>query len=216
MHHGFKVFGTIRQESDAQSLCTQFGQAFTPLLADVTDDLAVKRAVRLVRGAIGTSNLAGLVNNASVSLVGPLLHQPVDDFRRQLEVNLIAPLRVTQAFAPLLGIDQERHGRAGRIVNISSVGGKIAFPFLGAYAASKHGLEGLSEALRRELLIYGIDVITIEPGYVNTPILDKAQLEDYAQYQHTAYATSLENFRKAFIAAGRNGMAPLRIGEAVL
>lgn len=213
---GFKVFGTVRQQADADSLSAQFGDAFTPLLTDVTDDTAVARAVEQVRAALGQANLAGLVNNAGVSLVGPLLHQPLADFRTQLEVNLIAPLRVIQAFAPLLGTDKLRQGGPARIINISSVGGKMAFPYLGTYAASKHGLEGLSEALRRELLLYGIDVIVIEPGYVNTPILDKAESEDYAQYRHTAYADSLAGFRKAFIAEGRKGMSPLRIGEAVL
>jgi short-subunit dehydrogenase len=81
----------------------------------------------------------------------------------------------------------------------------MAFPFLSAYASSKHGLEGMSESLRRELMLYGIDVILIEPGYVNTPILDKAEAEDYALYRHTDYAASLEGFRKAFIADGRKG-----------
>lgn len=116
----------------------------------------------------------------------------------------------------MLGTDKARQGGPGRIINMSSVGGKMAFPFLGTYAASKHGLEGLSEALRRELLLFGIDVIVIEPGYVNTPILDKAAAEDYSQYRYTAYATSLEGFRKAFIAEGRKGMPPRQIGEAVL
>lgn len=213
---GFTVFGTVRREADAAALSAEFGAAFVPLLMDVTDGAAVTRAVEQVRAALGTANLAGLVNNAGVSLVGPLLHQPLADFRTQLEVNLIAPLRVIQAFAPLLGTDRARQGGPGRIVNISSVGGKMAFPFLGTYAASKHGLEGLSEALRRELMLYGIDVIVIEPGHVITPILDKAEAEDYSQYRHTAYASSLEGFRTAFIAAGRKGMPPRRIGEAVL
>ena len=213
---GFTVFGTVRRQEDAAGLSAQFGGAFVPLLMDVTDPAAVARAVQQVGAALGTANLAGLVNNAGVSLVGPLLHQPLEDVRTQLEVNLIGPLRVIQAFAPLLGTDKGRQGGAGRIINMSSVGGKMAFPFLGAYAASKHGLEGLSEALRRELMLFGIDVIVIEPGYVNTPILDKAQAEDYAQYRHTAYASSLEGFRKAFIAEGRKGMPPRRIGEAVL
>jgi NAD(P)-dependent dehydrogenase (short-subunit alcohol dehydrogenase family) len=213
---GFTVFGTVRRAEDAASLSAEFSDAFIPLLVDVTDHTAVGLAVQQVRARLGTANLAGLVNNAGVSLVGPLLHQPLDDFRTQLDVNLIAPLRVIQAFAPLLGTDRTRQGKPGRIINMSSVGGKMAFPFLGTYAASKHGLEGLSEALRRELLLYGIDVIVIEPGYVNTPILDKAEAEDYTQYRHTAYASSLEGFRKAFIAEGRKGMPPRQIGEAVL
>ena len=148
-------------------------------------------------------------------MVGPLLHLPLAEFRRQLEVNLLAPLLVTQVFAKLLGTDRARQGGPGRIVNISSVGAKMAAPFLGAYAASKHGLQGMSEALRRELMLYGIDVVLIEPGYVNTPILDKAEAEDFGIYRHTDYAASLERFVKYFIGEGRKGLPPQAIGEAV-
>ncbi len=212
---GFTVFGTVRKQADAERLQLEFGAAFIPLLMDVTDQPAVERAAEQVRDALGQSTLAGLVNNAGISIVGPLLHTPLPEFRRQLEVNLVSPLLVTQAFAKLLGADRTREGKPGRIVNISSVGGKIGAPFLGAYAASKHGLEGMSESLRRELLLYGIDVILIEPGYVNTPILDKAEAEDFQLYRRTDYAASLDKFRKAFIAEGRKGLPPQAIGEAV-
>lgn len=212
---GFTVFGTVRQQADADRLQSELGTAFTPLLMDVTDPPAVERVAEQVREALGKSTLAGLVNNAGISIVGPLLHTPLPEFRRQLEVNLVSPLLVTQAFATLLGADRTREGKPGRIVNISSVGGKMGAPFLGAYAASKHGLEGMSESLRRELLLYGVDVILIEPGYVNTPILDKAEAEDIDLYQQTDYAASLNKFRKSFIAAGRKGLPPQAIGEAV-
>ena len=122
---------------------------------------------------------------------------------------------MTQAFAPLLGTDRNRQGQPGRIVNISSVGGKVGFPFLGAYVASKHGLEGMSESLRRELLIYGIDVIVIGPGSVVTPIWDKAESADAMAYQATEYAPILDHFRKYFIAEGRKGLPPEAIGRAV-
>lgn len=212
---GFQVFGTVRKQADADRLQAEFGAAFTPLLMDVTDQPAVLRAADQVRASLGQSNLSGLVNNAGISVVGPLLHMPLPEFRRQLEVNLISPLLVTQAFAPLLGAERTRNGKPGRIVNISSVGGKLAVPFLGAYAASKHGLEGMSESLRRELMVYGIDVILIGPGFVNTPILDKAEAEDGEIYRHTDYAPSLDRFRKLFITEGRKGFPPQRIGEAV-
>lgn len=212
---GFNVFGTVRKQADADSLQAELGTAFTPLLMDVTDESAVLRAADRVRESLGRSTLAGLVNNAGISVVGPLLHLPLASVRRQLEVNLISPLLVTQAFANLLGADRTRDGAPGRIVNISSVGGRIGPPFLGAYAASKHGLEGMSESLRRELMIYGIDVILIEPGYVNTPILDKAEAEDFGIYDRTDYAESINRFRKLFIAEGRKGLPPEAIGEAV-
>ena len=215
LQRGFKVFGTVRKQPDADRLQAEFGNGFASLVFDVTDQQAAARAAAQVRDTLGQENLAGLVNNAGISVVGPLLHQPLEDVRQQLEVNLIAPLLVTQAFAGLLGIDRTRKGAPGRIVNISSVGGKIGGPFLGAYAASKHGLEGMSESLRRELMLYGIDVILIEPGYVNTPILDKAEAEDFALYRDTDYGPILQRFAKLFIAEGRKGLAPEAIGEAV-
>jgi|SRR5271165_199394 len=215
VRRGLEVFGTVRTRTDADRLKSEFGSTFTPLVVDVTNESSIKLAAEKVSGILGQSKLGGLVNNAGIAVVGPLLHLPLAEFRRQLEVNLIATLRVTQAFAPLLGTDRTRVGEAGRIVNISSVGGKIGVPFLGAYAASKHGLEGMSEALRRELLIYGIDVILIEPGSVNTPIWDKAETEDYALYRQTDYASILETFRKAFIEDGRKGLSPQKVGEVV-
>ena len=212
---GFRVFGSVRKESDARDLQAELGSACTPLLMDITDELAVAKCAVQVRTALDGNKLTGLVNNAGMSLVGPMLYQPIADIRSQLEANLIGPVIVTQAFSPLLGSDRSLKGKPGRIVNISSVGGKFGGPFLGAYAASKHGLEGMSESLRRELLLYGIDVILIEPGYVNTPILDKAEKEDYAQYRDTEYAPILERFRKMFIAEGRKGLEPRDIAEAV-
>ena len=100
-------------------------------------------------------------------------------------------------------------------MNISSVAGKIAAPFIGAYASSKHGLEGLSESLRRELFLYGIDVIIVGPGSVVTPIWDKAEAKDYSAYAHTEYAPLIERFSKYFIAEGRKGLSSEKIGEAI-
>lgn len=214
--NGFVVFGSVRTAADAQRSKSELGADFKPLLMDVTDQVAVAQCVEQVRTFLNGSTLCGLVNNAGFTVVGPMLHQPIEDIRRQLEVNLIGPAIVTQAFAPLLGADRSLKGKPGRIVNMSSVGGRFAAPFLGAYAASKHALEGMSEALRRELMLFGIDVILIEPGFVNTPILDKAQAEDYGRYRATEYGPMLERFRTGFIAEGRKGMHPRVIGEVVL
>ena len=212
---GFEVFGSVRKQSDADRLGKQFGTAFTPLLMDVTDSAAVARGADKVGAALGQRRLAGLVNNAGIAVPGPLLHLPLAEFRRQLEVNLIAPLGLVQAFAPLLGTDKGRRGAPGRIVNISSVGGKVGGPFLGAYVASKHGLEGMSESMRRELLLYGIDVIVVGPGAVVTQIWDKAEAEEYGPYRATDYGTILDRFAKYFIAQGRKGLAPEAVGEVV-
>jgi NAD(P)-dependent dehydrogenase (short-subunit alcohol dehydrogenase family) len=154
---GFQVYGSVRRPDDGLRLQREFGSGFTPLLMDVTDELAVRSAAATVAEQLGRTTLTGLINNAGIAVAGPLLHLPLTEYRRQLEVNLIGPLLVTQAFAGLLGTDRDRPGPPGRIINISSVAGKLGVPFLGAYVASKHGLEGMSESLRRELLLYGIE-----------------------------------------------------------
>ncbi len=212
---GFEVFGSVRRQSDAERLANEFGSALIPLLMDVTDHAAVARAAEQVSTRLGQRRLAGLVNNAGIAVPGPLLHLPLEEYRRQLEVNLIAPLGVIQAFAPLLGTDRGREGAPGRIVNISSVAGKMGIPFLGAYAASKHGLEGMSESLRRELMLYGIDVVVIGPGAVATAIWDKAERDEYGPYRNTDYGTIIQRFAEYFIAEGRKGLAPEVVGEAV-
>src|SRR5258708_26921247 len=168
--NGFTVIGSVRQQSDADRFQREFGEAFTSLIMDVTDRQAVERAAAKVSAQLGSSMLAGLVNNAGVAVPGPLLHLPLEEYRRQLEVNLVAPLSVTQVFAPLLGADLARRGPAGRIINIGSTAGKIGIPFMGAYVASKHGLEGMSEALRREMMIYAIAFILFVPGPVTTTL----------------------------------------------
>lgn len=212
---GWHVFGSVRKAADAERLTTEFGDRFTPLFFDVTDEAAVQRAAQQVSEQLGGRTLAGLVNNAGIAVPGPLLHLPVAEFRWQLEVNLVGVLTVTQAFLPLLGVDLIRQGEPGRIVNISSVAGKQGSPFLGAYAASKHGLEGLSESLRRELMLYGIDVIVIGPGAVATPIWDKAEQLDPGLYAQTDYAAALRGVRDYMIGMGRKGLPPEQIGAVI-
>lgn len=213
---GYRVFGSVRRAEDAQSLEQELGENFEPLIFDVTDEAAIAAAAAEVRRKLAGVRLDGLVNNAGVAISGPLALQPLVDFRKQIEVNLVGPFLVTQAFAPLLGVDPSLTGAPGRIVNISSVGGKYAAPFLGAYAASKHGLEGYSESLRRELLLFGIDVIIVGPGSVATPIWDKAEAAGIGPYENTPYAGPMQCFTDLALAQGRKGFPPERIGEAVL
>ncbi|HJZ47369.1 MAG TPA: SDR family NAD(P)-dependent oxidoreductase [Roseiflexaceae bacterium] len=216
IRHGIHVFGSVRKQGDAERLAAEFGAAFTPLLFDVTDEMAVQAAAQLVRERLGGETLFGLVNNAGIATAGPLMHQPIEEIRYQIEVNLIGQLIVTRGFLPLLGTDRSLRGKPGRIVNVSSAGGKIAAPFIGAYAASKHALEGLSESLRRELLLYGIDVIIVGPGAVATPIWDKAEQIDVSAYAQTDYAEILRRFSTYFVGEGRKGFPPERIGETIL
>jgi NAD(P)-dependent dehydrogenase (short-subunit alcohol dehydrogenase family) len=209
------VFGSVRTKKDAASLQAEFGAAVTPLLFDVTDQATIAQAAAKVRVALKGRTLWGLVNNAGVAVFGPLMHVPVEDFQRQLDVNLVGPLRVIQSFLPLLGADRTLSGNPGRIVNIGSIAGKIAGPFLGPYAASKFALEGLSDSLRRELVLYGIDVIVIGPGAVATPIWGKGEQAGPDLYQKTDYYEVLQKMGQAMVRGGKAGLPPERIGETV-
>ncbi len=212
---GFRVFGSVRKTQDAERLSHEFGGAFVPLIFDVTDEAAVQAATHQVREQLNGEKLFGLVNNAGIAIPAPLIHQSTEDFRKQLEVNLVSVLIVTKAFIPLLGMDRSLRGAPGRIINISSVGGKNANPFLGAYAASKHGLEGFSESLRRELMLYGIDVIIIGPGAVATPIWDKGEKADISPYINTDYLQAIQRMQKFMVESGRKGYPPEKVGEVV-
>ena len=215
IQRGLRVFGSVRKTQDAERLSKEFGGQFIPLLFDVTDEAAVRAAAEQVREQLNGETLFGLVNNAGIATPGPLIHLPTQDFRHQLEVNLVSVLIVTKAFAPMLGVDRSLRGQPGRILNISSVSGMSAPPFVGAYATSKHGLEGFSEALRRELMLYGIDVIIIGPGPIVTPIWDKAEAADLSIYAETDYVESARRAQEYMIRNGKNGLPPERVGEVV-
>jgi hypothetical protein len=213
---GFRVFGSVRKEEDAAALKKDLGERFVPLVFDVTDEAGIARAAAQVRDALKGEKLAGLVNNAGIAVSGPLIDLDADEFRKQIEVNVTGPFLVTQAFAPLLGTDRALKGEPGRIVNISSVAGIRAMPFLGPYAASKFALEGFSEALRRELMMFGIDVVVIGPGPVKTAIWDKAEEIDISRYANSPYRPIMENFQKVFVGQGREGLPAEKLGELIL
>jgi NAD(P)-dependent dehydrogenase (short-subunit alcohol dehydrogenase family) len=212
---GFHLFGSVRKPADADRLTREFGTSVTPLLFDVTDQVAVANAARIVEQALGGKTLAGLVNNAGIAVAGPLLYLSIEEVEKQFAVNVTGPLIVTQAFAPLLGADRSRAGGPGRIVMMSSVGGRNALPFAGPYAASKFAIEGLSEALRRELMLFGIDVVIVAPGAVVTPIWDKTEIA-IAPFANTPYAAALAKMKAVMLANAAKGLAPEKIGETVL
>lgn len=213
---GYRVFGSVRKEADGKKLQSEFGANFSPLLFDVTDEKAVKASVATVRGALGGQKLFGLVNNAGISVLGPLVYLPLNEFRKQLEVNLTGVVIATQAFAPLLGIDGGLSGKPGRIINISSVGGRNATPFLTPYNVSKFGLEGLTEGLRRELMLFGIDVISIAPGAVATKIWEKGEQTDITPFANTPYARQLDRLRGLASQQGKRGLAPEYLGKRIM
>ena len=213
--HGVHVFGSVRRGADGDRVRAELGDRFTPLVFDVTDVDAIRASVPAVAEALEGDTLFGLVNNAGIAVGGPLIHQPLDEVRRILEVNVVGALAATQTFAPLLGADRSRTGKPGRIIQISSVAGRLSAPFLGAYAASKRALEGMSESLRRELMLYGIDVVIINPGSVATPIWDKAESQDGTRYAGTEYEPLLTRFMTAALTSGRAGLPADAVGHAV-
>jgi NAD(P)-dependent dehydrogenase (short-subunit alcohol dehydrogenase family) len=212
---GYRVFGSVRKPADADRLKGEFGANFTPLLFDVTDEAAVLAAARQVREALGGETLAGLVNNAGVAVAGPVLELSADDFRRQMDINVIGPVIATQAFGPLLGADPSLKGPKGRIVMISSVAGRNGNPLSAPYCASKHAVEGLSESLRRELMLFGIDVIIVAPGAVKTPIWSKAEQFDMSVYQNSPYLPALNKVMAFMMKLGETGLPAERIAEVV-
>jgi NAD(P)-dependent dehydrogenase (short-subunit alcohol dehydrogenase family) len=215
VRRGFRVFGSVRTQADADRLKGQLGASYSPLIFDVTDPDSVHRAAAAVRQAAGEQRLFGLVNNAGIEVAGPLAYLPLERFRLQIEVNLLGVHTVTQAFLPLLGTERSRLGDPGRVVNISSVSGRLAAPFVGAYAASKFGLEGYSDSLRRELMLFGIKVILIEPGAVVTPIWDKAEGVVVQQFPNTPYDRSLRLFAERGMKEAKTGFPPEKVGELI-
>ena len=212
---GFRVFGSVRKQADADRLKSEFGANFAPLIFDVTDEPAVLAAAREVRAALNGEKLAGLVNNAGIAVAGPVLELAADEFRRQMDVNVIGPIIATQAFGPLLGSDPSLKGPKGRIVMISSVAGKNGNPLTSAYAASKHAIEGLSESLRRELMLFGIDVVIVAPGPVKTPIWSKAEEADISRYENSPYLPALRKVRGYVAQLNAIGLPAEKIAECI-
>jgi hypothetical protein len=212
---GFRVFGSVRRDADAEALRNALGAGFEALRFDVTDEAAVRREAARVRELLGGEPLAGVVNNAGMTSGGPLMHQPAAEILETFRVNALSAVVVSQAFLPLLGARRGFTGRPGRIVNISSVGGRIVAPFAAAYQGAKHALEAYSDALRRELLVYGIDVVVIQPGSTRTTIWDKTRDIDMAPYRDTDFAEPLERFLRYSLDLGSRGYPPERVARVV-
>jgi NAD(P)-dependent dehydrogenase (short-subunit alcohol dehydrogenase family) len=165
---GFRVFAGVRSAAAAEKLRAEASSRLTPIMIDVTDAASIAAAAKTVGESMGDAGLAGLVGSAGVAVPGPLELVPIEALRRQLEVNVIGQVAVIQAFLPLLRKAQ------GRIVNIGSVNGGVASPYLGAYSASKFAMEAVADALRVELRTWNIGVSVVEPGPIDTPIWAKS------------------------------------------
>ena len=203
IQRGYTVFGSVRKKEDADRVKYELGAKFFPLLFDVTDAAAVSRAVTEVKDQLKGEGLGGLINNSGISVSGPIELLSVEEIAFNFEVNVFGVLRVTKAFLPLLGAQKDHPSAPGRILNISSVAGKFAAPYMGPYTGSKYALEGISHTMRLEFMRYGVAVIIIRPGPILTPIWDKGSLE---QFEGTSYYDSLARFFGKFVADGKKGM----------
>jgi len=211
---GYHVFGNVLKAADAERLSNELGDHFTPLIFDVTNPQSIQEAAREVEKILGKDQgLGGLINNAGIAIGGPLMLQPMEQIRQHFEVNIFGLIEVTRAFLPLLGARDNHPVAPGRILNIGSVNGKIATPFIGAYVGTKHALEGISQSWRRELLLYGIDVVIIRPGSVNTPIWDKGV--DVSPYKNTPYGDTTANFAAFAIKEGKRGFSIEYVGGRI-
>jgi NAD(P)-dependent dehydrogenase (short-subunit alcohol dehydrogenase family) len=205
---GFRVFAGVRKPEDAERARDS---GLEPLTLDVTDADSIRAAVEQV----GDAPLAGLVNNAGIAVAGPLEFIPVEEFRRQLDVNVVGQVAVTQAFLPAL-----RKTR-GRVINMGSIGGRVALPLLSPYAASKFALEAITDSLRRELRPWGMHVSIIEPAAIATPIWDKSRAaneelaKDAPPEAEELYGKLIERIRAETIELSRTGLPPIEVAKAV-
>jgi NAD(P)-dependent dehydrogenase (short-subunit alcohol dehydrogenase family) len=196
---GFRVFAGVRRDADADALRAESVPGLEPLHLDVTDAASIASARKAVEQAVGDRGLFGLVNNAGIGIAGPLEFLPMDELRRQLEVNVVAPMAVSQAFSPLL-----RRAR-GRIVHIGSSSGYLSTPLVGPYCASKFALEALADAQRIELQPWGLHVALVQPGAIATPIFDKSNA--HADALMATLPPETERYYGPIIAAIRKGVA---------
>ncbi len=213
---GYRVFGSVRKPEDAQTLQTQYPDLFEPLVFDVTNHPAIDKEAARVAKLLNGSKLAGLINNAGLAVTGALLELPINDFKRQFEVNVFGLIKVTQAFLPMLGASLHTKGKPGRIINISSAAGQIGFPFMSPYCGSKHAVEGISESLRRELMHLGIKVIIVGPTAIKTPIWDKEGAEVPEESLKGLFGKQINNFIKFFAKSGKRGMPADKFASRVL
>jgi NAD(P)-dependent dehydrogenase (short-subunit alcohol dehydrogenase family) len=212
---GWRVFAGVRKEEDAASLRDAGSKGLTPLMLDVTDAGQIASAAERIGDEVGEGGLDGLVNNAGIAVPGPLETLPIEDFERQIGVNLTAHVAVTQAMLPAI-----RTAR-GRIVFITSIGGLMAFPMFGAYHAAKFGLEAVGDVFRQELRPWGIKVAVIEPGSIATPIWDRGDEEAETLAERAGdghadlYGEAVESYREVGRKTGARGIPPEKVAAKI-
>ena len=212
----FRVFAGVRNRADGETLQAQTGGKLTPLQLDVTNAHDIATSLQTIGREVGEAGLAGLVNNAGIGVVGPLEIVSLDELRKQFEINVFGVIAVTQAFLPLL-----RKAR-GRVVNMSSIVGRAAIPYMGPYAASKHALEALSDALRIELQHTGVRVSVIEPGAIATPIWHKTRNDvngsesTWNDESKALYIDGMERVKHIAAKSEKDAAPPSLVADAVI
>lgn len=213
---GWQVFAGVRKDADGRSLQAEASNRLVPLKIDVVDGSSIAAAAKEVGEVVGGNGLDGLVNNAGISIQGPLEYIDIDDLRHQLEVNVVGQLAVTQAFLPLI------RAARGRIVFMSSVAGRgPAVPLIGPYTASKYALEAIAETLRQELIPWGIKVSIIEPGSIATPLWEKGQAAAQAAIDRMPetfqerYGAVVDRAQRIAGKMEERGVSPERVAEKV-
>ena len=210
---GWKVFAGVRKEEDAEALRAEGSERLEPLLLDVLDPAAIIAAAARIGAEPG--GLDGLVDNAGAAVAGPLEALPIEDFRRQVELNLTAQLAVTQAMLPAI------RAARGRIVLISSMGGRVALPLTGAYHAAKFGLEGLGDSLRQELAPWGIKVVLVEPGTIDTPIWSTGEEDADRIFKQASprmrelYGATVERYRQVVRDTAERGVPAEKVAARI-
>jgi NAD(P)-dependent dehydrogenase (short-subunit alcohol dehydrogenase family) len=211
---GWQVFASVRKEVDAESLRAAGSERLEPLILDVTDAEQIEAAATKI-GAAAPAGLDGLVNNAGIAIPGPLETLPLQDFRRQVDINLTAQVAVTKAMLPMI------RQAGGRIVFISSIGGRIAFPLNGAYHAAKFGVEAVGDVFRQELRPWGISVSIVEPGSIDTPIWERGSrnAEEIEARGHpdqdALYGEAIASFRKVVQDLAERGIPPEKVAKTI-
>ncbi len=211
---GWRVFAGVRREADGEALREAASERLIPVMLDVTDAGQIAAVAERRESELVGAGLDGLVNNAGVAIPSPLETMPIEDFRRQIEVNLTGQVAVTQAMLRLI-----RKAR-GRIVFISSIGGRIAFPLTGAYHAAKWGVEAVGDVFRQELRPWGISVSIVEPGSIDTPIWDRGEraadeIGGRVPVRDELYGKAIASYRKVIKDLAERGIAPAKVAEVV-
>lgn len=213
LQQGFYVFGSVRKPQDAEALQQEFPENFHLLVFDICDHAAVDQAFEEIKSVVDTNGLDVLVNNAGVAKYGPIQHVDIDELRKQFEINVFSNVYITQKALPLLGANYETK-KKGKVIVISSTGGVMTRPMLGPYSASKHAIEAVYDALRREMMLYGMDVIIIQPGPIKTDIWGKAKV-GVNPYANTDYEKIFDKLDEAVNQIEEIGLEASQVADRI-